>query len=48
MEKNPKTSKKELKVVAVNPPTKKEAENKKKELCAFLGANWHTLINKKP
>ncbi|MBQ3258527.1 MAG: hypothetical protein IJA67_14135 [Oscillospiraceae bacterium] len=40
--------KNELKVVVVNPPTKKELEKKQKELCAFLSANWHTKINKKP
>jgi len=48
LDKSSKPVKKELKVITVNPPTKREAENKKKELCAFLGANWHTPINKKP
>ena len=32
LEKNNKPAKKELKVITVNPPTKREAENKKKEL----------------
>ncbi len=40
--------KQEIKVIVKNPPTKKEAEIKIKELGKYLSANWHVKINTKP
>lgn len=38
---------KEIKVIVVNPPTKEQKKKRLKELCEFLGTNWHISGNKK-
>lgn len=45
--KEEKEKEKEIKVIVVNPPTKEQKKKRLKELCEFLGTNWHIPINKK-